>query len=134
MAERGLSYIVGVLLVLGITIAAVAVYTTVTGFQSQIVLSLSQLDIRRVGESLVVVEYHRPTGTLVIYNNGLVATCFVEIYVVGMGSPAYSNPSCTPIPPQQVATITLGLINPPQKFTIIARTITNKILTYSIGF
>ncbi|MEM2051356.1 MAG: hypothetical protein QW614_00200 [Candidatus Caldarchaeum sp.] len=129
----GISYVAGVLLVLAVTISTIALYTTVVGFQSQTILSLSALDIRRASESLVIVEYHRPTSTLVVYNNGLIPTCFVEITVAGMMGAAYSNPNCTPIPPNKATTLTLGLINPPQKLTLIARTIHNKILTYTIS-
>ncbi|MEM2237096.1 MAG: hypothetical protein QW351_01815 [Candidatus Caldarchaeum sp.] len=128
----GISYVAGVLLVLAVTVSTIALYTTVVGFQSQTILSLSALDIRRASESLIIVEYHRPTNTLVVYNNGLIPTCFVEITVAGMGV-VYSNPSCTPIPPNQATTLTLALINPPQTLTLIARTIHNKILTYTIS-
>ncbi|MEM1944822.1 MAG: hypothetical protein QW756_06025 [Nitrososphaerota archaeon] len=130
--RHALSYIVGALLILAITVSAVALYSSTTSFQSQVIFSLSILDVKRVSESLVIVEYHRPSDTLVIYNDGVVSTCFVELALVG-GPIFYSNPSCTPIQPGQFATITAGLVSPPQKFTIIARTIHNKIVTYTIS-
>ncbi|MEM2133163.1 MAG: hypothetical protein QW173_07950 [Candidatus Caldarchaeum sp.] len=133
MACSGLSYIVGVLLVLGITLGAVAVFTAVAGFQSGVLSSLAALDVRRAGESMVVAEFNRYTSDLILYNNGQVPTCILEIRIVGEPSPVYSVPTCTPIPPQQYTTINLGLVSPPQRFTLIARTINNKILTYTIS-
>jgi hypothetical protein len=54
--NRGLSYVVGVLLVLGVTLGAVVVFTQVLGFQAGVLTSLQALDVRRLGESLVPVE------------------------------------------------------------------------------
>jgi hypothetical protein len=56
MLEKGLSYVVGVLLVLGVTLGAVVVFTQVLGFQAGVLTSLQALDVRRLGESLVPVE------------------------------------------------------------------------------
>ncbi|MEM0350128.1 MAG: hypothetical protein QW074_06130 [Candidatus Caldarchaeum sp.] len=131
MRSKGLSYIVGVLLILGVTLAAVGVYTAVASQQSNILMQFNILDIRRAGESLVVVEYHRASGQLVLYNNGQVPTCLVEVVAVGVGA-VYSNPSCSLIDPLRTDTISLGLVSPPQKITLVARTINNKILTYTI--
>jgi hypothetical protein len=55
-ARKGLSYVVGVLLVLGVTLGAVVVFTQVLGFQAGVLTSLQALDVRRLGESLVPVE------------------------------------------------------------------------------
>jgi hypothetical protein len=56
ICNRGLSYVVGVLLVLGVTLGAVVVFTQVLGFQAGVLTSLQALDVRRLGESLVPVE------------------------------------------------------------------------------
>jgi hypothetical protein len=55
-ARKGLSYVVGVLLVLGVTLGAVVVFTQVLGFQAGVLTNLQALDVRRLGESLVPVE------------------------------------------------------------------------------
>ncbi|GBC69545.1 hypothetical protein HRbin01_01244 [archaeon HR01] len=132
MGSKGLSYIVGVLLVLSITVAAVGIYTVVASQQSNILSSLTALDIYRTRENLVVVQYHRASGQLVLYNNGQVPTCLVEVVAVGVGT-VYSNPSCNLIDPLKTDTITLTLTSPPPKITLVARTINNKILTYTIS-
>jgi hypothetical protein len=62
ICNRGLSYVVGVLLVLGVTLGAVVVFTQVLGFQAGVLTSLQALDVRRLGESLVPVEGSQQTG------------------------------------------------------------------------
>jgi len=81
--RRGLSYVVGVLLVLGVTLVAVVVFTQVLGFQHGVLAGLQALDVRIVGESLVPVEGVSKAGDIVVYNNGLIPSCFLEVQVVG---------------------------------------------------
>jgi len=131
LASSALSYIVGVLLVLAITIVAVGVYSLAVSYQGNVFSGFLALDLVRSGESLVVVHYQPSTGELVLYNNGRVATCFVEVIASGIGT-VYSDPACTPIPPLSLYSITLSPA-PPAKTVIIARTTTNKILTYTVG-
>ncbi|MCS6783925.1 MAG: hypothetical protein RMI43_01860 [Candidatus Caldarchaeum sp.] len=132
MNSRGISYLLAVLIVLAITLVAIVVFSSAVGFQTQTLAVFSEVEIRKVGESLVIAEFHRPSSTFVVYNNGLVPTCFVEMTLVG-GPSFYNNPSCTPIQPGQHQIIPTGLVNPPQKFTVLARTINNKIITYTIS-
>jgi hypothetical protein len=75
---------VGVLLVLGVTLGAVVVFTQVLGFQAGVLTSLQALDVRRLGESLVPVEGVSVGGKIILYNNGLIPTCFLELRVVGI--------------------------------------------------
>jgi len=131
IGAKGLSYVIGVLLVLGITVAAVGFYTVAVSYQGNVVSGFLALDLVRSGESLVVAHYQPSTGELVLYNNGRVATCFVEVVAAGVGT-VYSDPACTPIAPLSYYSIKLSPA-PPAKTIIIARTLNNKILTYTVG-
>jgi hypothetical protein len=66
LCRKGLSYVVGVLLVLGVTLGAVVVFTQVLGFQAGVLTSLQALDVRRLGESLVPVEGIRLAGDIIV--------------------------------------------------------------------
>jgi hypothetical protein len=102
---------VGVLLVLGVTLGAVVVFTQVLGFQAGVLTSLQALDVRRLGESLVPVEGIRLAGDIIVYNNGLIPTCFLEVRVVGT-TYGYSVTNCNPVtmdvvPPRQYGVVNL---------------------------
>jgi hypothetical protein len=94
--RKGLSYVVGVLLVLGVTLGAVVVFTQVLGFQAGVLTNLQALDVRRLGESIVPVEGVSVGGKIILYNNGLIPTCFLELRVVGT-TYGYSVASCSPV-------------------------------------
>jgi hypothetical protein len=139
--RKGLSYVVGVLLVLGVTLGAVVVFTQVLGFQAGVSTSLQALDVRRLGESIVPVEGIRLAGDIIVYNNGLIPTCFLEVRVVGT-TYSYSVTNCNPVtmdvvPPRQYGVVNLYDIGPPippGEYVVIARTLHNKIVTFSVVF
>jgi flagellin-like protein len=131
--NKGLSYVVGVLMVLAVTLAAVVVLGQVLGFQSGVLAGLQALDVRRLGESLVPVEGVSVGGKIILYNNGLIPTCFLELRVVGTPY-GYSVASCSPIPPRQTDVVSLGATIPPGEYVVIARTLHNKIVTFRVVF
>jgi hypothetical protein len=143
--NKGLSYVVGVLLVLGVTLGAVVVFTQVLGFQAGVLTSLQALDVRRLGESLVPVEGIILAGDIIVYNNGLIPTCFLEVRVVGT-TLGYSVTNCNPVtmdvvPPRQYGVVNLydlgigpGPPIPPGEYVVIARTLHNKIVTFRVVF
>ena len=131
--RKGLSYVVGVLLVLGVTLGAVVVFTQVLGFQAGVLTSLQALDVRRLGESLVPVEGVSVGGNIVLYNNGLIPTCFLELRVVGT-TYGYSVASCSPVQPRQTDVVSLGATISPGEYVVIARTLHNKIVTFRVVF
>jgi hypothetical protein len=143
--RKGLSYVVGVLLVLGVTLGAVVVFTQVLGFQAGVLTSLQALDVRRLGESLVPVEGIRLAGDIIVYNNGLIPTCFLEVRVVGT-TLGYSVTNCNPVimdvvPPRQYGVVNLydvgigpGPPIPAGEYVVIARTLHNKIVTFRVVF
>jgi len=131
--RAGLSYVVGVLMVLGITLAAVAIFTQVLGFQSGVLASLQALDVRRLGESLVPVEGISRAGDIVVYNNGLVPTCFLEVRVIGT-TYGYSVASCDPVNPRQTGVVNIGTPVPHGEYVVLARTLHNKIVTFRVVF
>jgi hypothetical protein len=114
--ERGLSYTVGILMILVVTLGAVVVFTQVLGFQAGVLTSLQALDVRRLGESLVPVEGISKAGDIIVYNNGLIPTCFLEVRVVGT-TYGYSVTNCNlvttdVVPPRQYVTLTcVNIIN-----------------------
>jgi hypothetical protein len=131
--RKGLSYVVGVLLVLGVTLGAVVFFTQVLGFQAGVLTSLQALDVRRLGESLVPVEGVSVGGNIVLYNNGLIPTCFLELRVVGTPY-GYSVASCSPVQPRQIDVVSLGATISPGEYVVIARTLHNKIVTFRVVF
>jgi hypothetical protein len=131
--RKGLSYVVGVLLVLGVTLGAVVVFTQVLGFQAGVLTSLQALDVRRLGESLVPVEGVSIGGKIILYNNGLIPTCFLELRVVDPPY-GYSVASCSPVPPRQTDVVSLGATISPGEYVVIARTLHNKIVTFRVVF
>jgi hypothetical protein len=131
--RKGLSYVVGVLLVLGVTLGAVVVFTQVLGFQAGVLTSLQALDVRRLGESLVPVEGVSVGGKIILYNNGLIPTCFLELRVVGTPY-GYSVASCSPVQPRQTDVVSLGATISPGEYVVIARTLHNKIVTFRVVF
>jgi flagellin-like protein len=141
VANKGLSYVVGVLMVLAVTLAAVVVFSQVLGFQAGVLKSLQALDVRRLGESLVLVEGIRLAGDIIVYNNGLIPTCFLEVRVVGT-TYGYSVTNCNPVtmdvvPPRQYGVVNLYDIGPPipaGEYVVIARTLHNKIVTFRVVF
>jgi flagellin-like protein len=130
---KGLSYVVGVLVVLAITLAAVVAFSQILGFQSGVLTSLQALDVRRLGESLVPVEGISIDGKIILYNNGQIPTCFLELRVVGTNY-GYSASSCTAIPPRQTGVVSLGATIPRGEYVVIARTLNNKIVTFRVTF
>jgi hypothetical protein len=132
---------VGVLLVLGVTLGAVVVFTQVLGFQAGVLTSLQALDVRRLGESIVPVEGIRMAGDIIVYNNGLIPTCFLEVRVVGT-TYGYSVTNCNPVtmdvvPPRHYGVVNLydiGSPIPPGEYIVIARTLHNKIVTFRVVF
>jgi hypothetical protein len=131
--RKGLSYVVGVLLVLGVTLGAVVVFTQVLGFQAGVLTSLQALDVRRLGESLVPVEGVSIGGKIILYNNGLIPTCFLELRVVDPPY-GYSVASCSPVQPRQTDVVSLGATISPGEYVVIARTLHNKIVTFRVVF
>jgi hypothetical protein len=131
--RKGLSYVVGVLLVLGVTLGAVVVFTQVLGYQAGVLTSLQALDVRRLGESLVPVEGVSTGGKIILYNNGLIPTCFLELRVVGT-TYGYSVASCSPVQPRQIDVVSLGATISPGEYVVIARTLHNKIVTFRVVF
>jgi len=138
----GLSYVVGVLIVLGVTLAAVVVFSQVLGFQSGVLSSLQALDVRRLGESLVPVEGISRAGDIVVYNNGLVPTCFLEVRVIGT-TYGYSVTNCNPVTMPLISPRQYGVANlydiaitpiPPGEYVVMARTLHNKIVTFRVMF
>jgi hypothetical protein len=137
ICNRGLSYVVGVLLVLGVTLGAVVVFTQVLGFQAGVLTSLQALDVRRLGESLVPVEGVSVGGKIILYNNGLIPTCFLELRVVDPPvdpTYGYSVASCSPVQPRQIDVVSLGATISPGEYVVIARTLHNKIVTFRVVF
>ena len=130
---KGLSYVVGVLVVLAVTLAAVVAFSQILGFQAGVLTSLQALDVRRLGESLVPVEGISIDGKIILYNNGQIPTCFLELRVVGT-SYGYSALSCTAIPPRQTGVVSLGVTIPRGEYAVIARTLNNKIVTFRVTF
>jgi flagellin-like protein len=68
---KGLSYVVGVLVVLAVTLAAVVAFSQILGFQAGVLTILQALDVRRLGESLVPVEGISIDGKIILYNNAV---------------------------------------------------------------
>ena len=133
LGRRGLSYVVGVLIVLAVTLAAVVAFSQILGFQAGVLTSLQALDVRRLGESLVPVEGVSVGGKIILYNNGLIPTCFLELRVVGT-TYGYSVASCSPVPPRQTDVVSLGATISPGEYVVIARTLHNRIVTFSVVF
>jgi hypothetical protein len=131
--ERGLSYTVGILMILVVTLGAVVVFTHVLGFQAGVLTSLQVLDVRRLGESLVPVEGVSRGGKIILYNNGLIPTCFLELRVVDPPY-GYSVASCSPVQPRQIDVVSLGATISPGEYVVIARTLHNKIVTFRVVF
>jgi flagellin-like protein len=131
--KRGLSYVVGVLIVLAVTLAAVVAFSQILSFQSGVLTSLQALDVRRLGESLVPVEGISIGGNIILYNNGQIPTCFLELRVVGT-TYGYSASSCTAIPPRQTGVVSLGVTIPRGEYVVITRTLNNKIVTFRVTF
>jgi hypothetical protein len=118
---------------LGVTLGAVVVFTQVLGFQAGVLTSLQALDVRRLGESLVPVEGVSIGGKIILYNNGLIPTCFLELRVVDPPY-GYSVASCSPVPPRQTDVVSLGATISPGEYVVIARTLHNKIVTFRVVF
>ena len=134
-SRRGVSYVVGVLVVLGVTLAAAVLFTQVLGFQSGVLGGFHTLDVRRLGESLVPVEGISKGGKIVLYNNGLMPTCFVEVEVMRGGSVyKYSTPSCSPVPPRQLSEVAIGGNIPSGEYVAVARTLNNRVVTFRVVF
>jgi flagellin-like protein len=145
LGRRGLSYVVGVLIVLAVTLAAVVAFSQILGFQAGVLTSLQALDVRRLGESLVPIEGIRLAGDIIVYNNGLIPTCFLEVRVVGT-TIGYSVTNCNPVtmdvvPPRQYGVVNLYDVGigpgPPisaGEYVVIARTLHNKIVTFRVVF
>jgi hypothetical protein len=133
LSRKGLSYVVGVLLVLGVTLGAVVAFSQILSFQSSVLISLQALDVRRLGESLVPIEGISIDGKIILYNNGQIPTCFLELRVVGTNY-GYSASSCTAIPPRQTGVVSLGATIPRGEYVVIARTLNNKIVTFRVTF
>jgi hypothetical protein len=131
--ERGLSYTVGILMILVVTLGAVVVFTQVLGFQAGVLTNLQALDVRRLGESLVPVEGVSIGGKIILYNNGLIPTCFLELRVVDPPY-GYSVASCSPVQPRQIDVVSLGATISPGEYVVIARTLHNKIVTFRVVF
>jgi flagellin-like protein len=131
--KRGLSYVVGVLIVLAVTLAAVVAFSQILSFQAGVLTSLQALDVRRLGESLVPVEGVSRGGKIILYNNGLIPTCFLELRVVDPPY-GYSVASCSPVQPRQIDVVSLGATISPGEYVVIARTLHNKIVTFRVVF
>jgi flagellin-like protein len=131
--KRGLSYVVGVLVVLAVTLAAVVAFSQILSFQSGVLTSLQALDVRGLGESLVPVEGISIGGKIILYNNGQIPTCFLELRVVGT-TYGYSASSCTAIPSRQTGVVSLGVTIPRGEYAVIARTLNNKMVTFRVTF
>jgi hypothetical protein len=146
--RKGLSYVVGVLLVLGVTLGAVVVFTQVLGFQAGVLTSLQALDVRRLGESLVPVEgVIGKSGSsityvhLVVYNNGLVPTCLLEARVLET-TLSFNKPTCTSdnplVNPREYGIVIFCDVGcpsiTPKEYVVIARTLHNKIVTFRVVF
>lgn len=131
MHRSGVSYIIGLLIILGVTLAAVVIYSSIVGFQARTIQASSAIDVRRTGESLVVVLAHR-NGQIVVYNNGIIPTCVAAITLVETGATT-TFPSCVNVNPQQYATINF-LATPwsPGQYTLLIRTATNKLMTFRV--
>lgn len=124
-----------VLLVLAITLAAVVVFVSAAGFQFRTAASFLNLDIRRMGEMMVVVEANSFTGDLVVYNNGMIPTCLRTITVVEMattGADLTCNINNLTNPGQYRIIDLFATAWPPGKYTLVARTINDKILTFYV--
>ncbi|MEM1943852.1 MAG: hypothetical protein QXO30_04025 [Candidatus Caldarchaeum sp.] len=130
--RAGVSYVVGVLLVLAITLATVVVFSSIVGFQAQTALGLHALDVRRTGESVVVFLAHRNTGDLVVYNNGVIPVCIAGISVVELATNVNFSP-CINVIPNDYASIDLYATPwPAGQYTIILRTGSNKLMTFRV--
>ena len=143
----------GVLLVLGVTLGAVVVFTQVLGFQAGVLTSLQALDVRRLGESLVPVEgVIGKSGSsityvhVVVYNNGLIPTCLLEASLLEARvletTLSFNMPTCTSDNPL-VNPREYGIVNfcdigcpsiTPKEYVVIARTLHNKIVTFRVVF
>lgn len=130
--RAGVSYIVGVLLVLAITMGAVVVFSSIVGFQAQTALGLHALDVRRTGESVVVFLAHRDTGDLVVYNNGIIPVCIAGMSIVELGTSLNFSP-CIDVLPNDYAVIDVFATPwPAGDYTIILRTGSNKLMTFRV--
>jgi flagellin-like protein len=146
--ERGLSYVVGVLIVLAVTLAAVVAFSQILSFQAGVLTSLQALDVRRLGESLVPVEgVIGKSGSsityvhMVVYNNGLVPTCLLEASVLET-TLSFNKPTCTAdnplVKPREYGIVKFCDIGcpsiTPKEYVVIARTLHNKIVTFRVVF
>jgi flagellin-like protein len=146
--ERGLSYVVGVLIVLAVTLAAVVAFSQILSFQSGVLTSLQALDVRRLGESLVPVEgVIGKSGSsityvhLVVYNNGLEPTCLLEASVLET-TLSFNMPTCTEdnplVNPREYGIVKFCNVGcpsiTPKEYVVIARTLHNKIVTFRVVF
>jgi hypothetical protein len=86
-----------------------------------------------LGESLVPVEGVSIGGKIILYNNGLIPTCFLELRVVDPPY-GYSVASCSPVQPRQIDVVSLGATISPGEYVVIARTLHNKIVTFRVVF
>jgi hypothetical protein len=102
-------------------------------FRQVFLTSLQALDVRRLGESLVPVEGVSVGGKIILYNNGLIPTCFLELRVVDPPY-GYSVASCSPVQPRQIDVVSLGATISPGEYVVIARTLHNKIVTFRVVF
>ncbi|MEM4353309.1 MAG: hypothetical protein QW470_00970 [Candidatus Caldarchaeum sp.] len=130
--RTGVSYIVGVLLVLAITMGAVVIFSSIVGFQAQTALGLHALDVRRTGESVVVFLAHRYTGDLIVYNNGIIPVCIAGMSIVELGTNVNFSP-CVNVLPNDYAVIDVFATPwPAGGYTIILRTSSNKLMTFKV--
>lgn len=135
MGRNAISYLVAVILVLGITLASVVVYMAATNYQFLTFQSLMNLDIRRTGESITIVEVHR-TGFTIYYNNGITSTCVARLTIVERAA-TYTNPNCTPtilVKPENYGFIQISVTPTlsPGPYTFVIQNINGKLMTFRV--
>lgn len=135
MKKSGLSYILAVLLVLGVTVVAASIYALLVQGQLSVILSTRRGDIDRVLEKVEIVHAVKTSSSTVdvlLYNYGDIPTCIVEAYYLDGGLQA--SPSCSLIQPHQTQLLTLnfGGSLPNQDFKIILITQNNNILSAEV--
>ncbi len=135
MREKGLSYILAVLLILGITVVAASLYALLARSQLSLILSTGRGDIDKVLEKVEVVHAIKTgpsTVDVLLYNYGDIPTCVVEAYYLAGGLQA--TPPCSIIQPHQTQLITLnfGGTLPSQDFSIVLITQNRNIISAEV--
>lgn len=130
----GLSYVLAVLIVLAISVAAAAIYASISQHGLQIMLNIGAEYVDKVSEKLSVIHAEK-TGsseiTLVVYNYGSIPICIKQVLVVGGGDVNIPASNCK-VNPLTIKTFQLTVSPIPtvnNRFKLVIITDRNNVIT-----